>query len=528
MLFKLENLNLQFGEKIIFEKEELLFNSGDKIGIIGDNGVGKSSLFNVILEKIDFQGELIFENKNFGFLSQDDSFEELKLLSSRKEEIEELILKEEIISNSDLYEKLLLEYNELIGEDNFSNEEELVKGFNFNQELFEKEIKDNLSGGETTKLKLIKLLSKKKDYYLLDEPSNHLDKLSKDYLVEKLNELNSFLLISHDVDLLNETCTKILEIRNSKIKIYSGNYDYYLNQKQKEFDEILKIRTENIKEKNKLENNIDRMKDWSKDQYKNKSTHLAYGQVLRNTGHGRGSMDAGITEMSKKINKMYDRLDNIDMPEVETQDNLKFKYVYFEKPNKIVVDVKNLKKKFETLNLDIEKFEILNDEKIVITGKNGSGKSTFLKLIIGEEKLDKGNIIIGDKIKIGYMSQKNETLNFENTLIDELFDLNLDFDESEIRKYLGKFIFKKNDVFKKIKDLSGGEKIRIALLKLIISGCNFLVLDEPSNHLDIKSKDVLANALNDFPGSILCVSHDDYFVDKFITRKVDMLNGKLK
>ena len=168
-----------------------------------------------------------------------------------------------------------------------------------------------------------------------------------------------------------------------------------------------------------------------------------------------------------------------------------------------------------------------SNDKIVIQGVNGSGKSTLLKLIMNKLKEDKGIIEIGNRVKIGYLSQKNETLNFNNTVLKEILDLNIDLDEGEIRIYLGKFLFKKNDVFKVIKDLSGGEKVRLVILKLILNSCNFLILDEPSNHLDIKSKNVLAEALKNFPGSILVVSHDNYFLDKFVTKKMQIEKGVL-
>ncbi len=527
MLLKIENLSLEFADKVIFKDIDFIFNENDKIGIIGDNGTGKTSLFNIILEKIDYQGELLFENKNFAYLSQDEGFEELKLIGSRKGKIEKLLLDEDIINDSVKYNELLEEYSKLIETNCFGDEKRLIEDFNFDYELYQKERKENLSGGEATKLKLIKLFLEQSDYLLLDEPSNHLDAYSRNVLIEKLNKLKSFIVISHDVELLNEVCNKIVEIKNHKLNLYHGNYDSYLKEKQREVNEILKIQTEHRKEKEKIEQNIDNIKAWSAQKIKDTSKHLAYGQVMTNLGVGRGSVDGGIRATSKKLNKMFDKVDSYVTPELEKEEEIKIKYLNFEKPNKVVLRLEDVKKSFENFNLCIDNLVIGQNEKIALQGSNGSGKSTLLKLIVDELKPDSGEIEIGDKVKIGYLSQKNENLNLDNSVFEEIFDLNLNLDEAQIRKYLGKFLFKKNSVFKKIGDLSGGEKIRVAILKLILSGCNFLILDEPSNHLDIKSKNVLSDALNNFPGAIFVVSHDDYFLDIFVTRKVKIEKGKL-
>ena len=524
MIFKLENISLEFADKKIFDKIEFIFNSGDKIGIVGDNGSGKTSFLNIILNKVNFSGKITFENKNFGYLSQDDT---LKLLTEKKRELEIELQKPENISNTDIYEKLLIEYENIVSSNATNKEEKLIERFEFDKETYLREISENLSGGETTKLKLIKLFANSYDYLLLDEPSNHLDENSRGILIEELEKYSSYIIVSHDIELLNTSVNKILEIRNGEIKIYHGNYDYYLDEKEKELDEILKTRTENAKEIAKIKENIVSIKAWSSRQLKSKTKHLKMHQVLRDLGTGKGSADSGIHTTKKIIGKMYTKMDSIEMPEIENEDEIKINYLDFQKPNTESIIVENLKYSQENFKLEIEKFELKNEDKIALIGKNGSGKTTFLKIINGEIKPKIGIIKIGNKVKLGYLSQKNENLNLENNLFEEISKINQIMDESEIRKYLGKFLFKKNDVFKKIKDLSGGEKIRASILKLILSGCNILLLDEPTNHLDIKSKNILASALLDYPGSIIVVSHDEYFLEKFTNRTVIMSNGKI-
>lgn len=524
MIFKLENISLEFADKKIFDKIEFVFNLGDKIGVVGDNGCGKTTLLNIILNKVNYSGKITFENKNYGYLSQDDT---LKLLTERKAELEKELQKEEIISNTDLYEKLLSEYENIVSSNATNKEEELTQKFEFDKETYLREISEKLSGGETTKLKLIKLFSNTYDYLLLDEPSNHLDENSRNALIDELEKYSSYIIVSHDIELLNTSVNKILEIRNGEIKIYHGNYDYYLDEKEKELDEILKTRTENAKEIAKIKENIVSIKAWSSRQLKEKTKHLKMHQVIRDLGTGKGSADSGIHTTKKIIGKMYTKMDSIEMPEIESEDEIKINYLDFQKPNTESITLENLKYTSKNFKLEIIKFECKAEDKIALVGKNGSGKTTLIKIITGEIKPNNGNIKIGNKVKLGYLSQKNENLNLENNLFEEISKVNQTMEESEIRKYLGKFLFKKNDVFKKIKDLSGGEKIRLAILKLILSGCNVLLLDEPTNHLDIKSKNILASALKDYPGSIIVVSHDEYFLEKFVNRTVIMENGKI-
>lgn len=528
MLFKLENVSVDFGEKVIFDSVNFVFNEGDKIGIIGDNSVGKTTLLNVILNKTEYTGNVVISNKNFGTLSQDDSFEEIKNFQNRKVELEKKLEDQETISNPKLYEKLLNEYTEISNLDKTDKKSKLFEKFNFNSDLYEKEIKDNLSGGETTKFRLIELFSKNYDYLIMDEPSNHLDTNSKKQLFSELSNLKSYIIISHDVELLNKCCTKIIEIKNKTLNTYHGNYDYYLEQVEKEKNETERLINEKIREKKKIKQSLEDISKWSNSKMKEKTKHLKQGQVLRDMGIGRGSMESGIVNTNKRINQLTEKINSIETPEIENNEEIKIKYINFQKPNQEVLMIKDLIKKYDDFKLKIDQLEVFANDKLGIQGDNGSGKSTLLK-IISNQLLDySGSCKLGENVQLGYLSQKNENLNLNNTILSEIQGLKLTIDEGEIRKYLGKLLFKKNDVFKKISDLSGGEKIRLAFLKLVLSGCNFLLLDEPSNYLDIKSKDILADALKDYPGAIVCVSHDDYFLDKVVNKKIEIINGEIK
>jgi ATP-binding cassette subfamily F protein 3 len=542
MILKFDSVNLTFGEKKIFENLDFVFNQGDKVAIIGENGIGKTSFFNLILEqtltnvpfgnglglansliKTQKNKDITITNNNIGYFEQEEDLSKLTLESDKLIKLEKLMLREEILADTDKYNKILEEYNDISNQTITQKEEELTKLFKFNKELYLKELNSNLSGGEITKFKLIKLLAQEHDYYLLDEPSNHLDIQTKHTLYKYLNEnVETYIIISHNVELLNECCQKIIEIKDYKFNIYHGNYNYYIEEKQKEIEKLIEIKSHNQNEIEKINRNIENIKQWSSKKLRELTSHLKPGQATSNFGVGRGSPDSGMNETGKKVTKMKNKLGSIEIPEIKKEEEIKIKYFEFKIPYTNVVKINNLVKKYDTLNLNIKDLIFENTEKIAIQGKNGSGKSTLLKIILGEIKPDSGNITLAENIKIGYLSQKIETQDNNNTLLKELEELKLDLEEHDLRKYLGKFLFIKNQVFKRMNELSGGEKIRFELLKLIITGSNYLILDEPTNHLDITSKNVLGKALANFPGPILIVSHDNYFLDKFVTKKIDI------
>jgi ATP-binding cassette subfamily F protein 3 len=517
MLLQLDHLGVAFGEKVLFDNAHLVINKGDRIGIVAPNGSGKTTLFKVLLDVVSFEGQRRSTVHSIGYLSQDES-----LSSNRKEEIESLLADESVLADEQRYASLLEEYEHYV--QNQERMQVILEQLSFDKEAMNRE---GLSGGEHTKLKLAQVLSEDHDVLLLDEPTNHLDVPAKEALIRLLEEFPTVVFISHDVDLLNQFATSILEIRNKKLYFYSGNYDYYIEEKEKEFADAQKQIALNNKQRVKAKEKITQQVQWSAHQMKRKTSHLASGQVLSDMGSGHGGMEQGIAKTRQNINKLQAKIDNLDDVELDVVDDIKISYPSFTKPNTESVMATNITKSYGSFTLSIQDFILGADDKLAIQGNNGSGKSTFIKIVTGTVNPDEGSVFVGSKVVFGYVGQKNDTLHLENSVLDELKAVADGWDEGNLRTYLGKFLFKKNAVFRTIADLSGGEKMRLAILKTIISGANVLVLDEPSNHLDIKSKTILAQALADFPGAILVISHDDYFLDQFVTKKIKMVNGSL-
>lgn len=527
MFIKFENVSLEFEDKIIFDKINFIFNKGDKIGIIGNNGSGKTSLFNIILNKINYSGGLQLTEKSFGYLPQE-------ILEYKDEQtiIEEKLSLIDVDKSVDEYNELIIKYNDMLMNTNNSLNQELFMKFNINKNIVNRS--SNLSGGELTKLRLIQLLKKNHNFYLFDEPSNHLDLKSKNLLIEILNSLDSYMIISHDVEILNKSCNKILEISNGLVKMYYGNYDYYLSKKKEEKEEIIKIQSIHNKKKRKIKNEIEKIENRVKSsQNKAKKIISKSGGILKssdrvNYQYNKSKMYSFEDSKNKIVKKRVEEINNLNTPTEIRNELIKINSFPIEDSNSQVLKILNLKYQNKNIKLNIDKFNLMKNEKILILGENGIGKTIFLKIIIGEIKKTSGIVQIGERVKIGYINQNNHFNNPQNTISQEIDNLRLNLDESEIRKNLGKFLFKKNDYHKKINNLSGGEKIKLKLLILILMRCNFLILDEPSNHIDINSKLIFSEALKTYNGSILVVSHDLEFSKKFINSSFLLDSGELK
>ncbi len=507
---QLINLSMSFGDEELFENVNLQISDNEKVGVVGVNGAGKTTFFKLIMgiEEAD-SGKIVLGNNRVSWLPQvlDDSVSSLDisvfdfLLSGRPIER----LNRELQDN---YEKLSLEKDEnkqkkifkiidnlqkkLDYWDCYTAENVLLKiidGMNIDDSMLEKKLSE-LSGGQKSKVAFARLLYSKPEIILLDEPTNHLDKDTKDYVINYLkNYKGSVFVISHDTDFLNKvTCmTLFLDKRRKTFELYNGNYDRFkeLYAQQEKNIQLQVERTQ--KEEEKLKSFIDKYANSSgkrKKMVQDREKKLE--KLLKN------KIDVSPALKTAKIDITINR-ESTTIP-LKVQ-NVSFKYNDYDKKNII----NNLS------------FNLLKGEKFLIVGKNGVGKSTLLKLIVGELKPNSGEIVIGNKTDIGYYAQEHELLDNNKSIIDNFAEVNIS--QSKLRSVLGRFLFSGDDVFKKVGILSPGERSRVALAKLSLSGANFLILDEPTNHLDPETQTIIADTFKNFPGTMLVVSHNPEFVD---------------
>ena len=364
--------------------------------------------------------------------------------------------------------------------------------FGFEEKELELNV-NNLSGGQKTKLTLAKLLFSDSNLLLLDEPTNNLDIVSIEWLENFLiNYKGSFIVISHDRYFLDKVTTETIELESHRLSVYTGNYSKYVSLKAEKNKTLERQYDQTQKEINRLEKVIDQQRRWNQE-------------------HNY------VTIRSKQ--KVIDRLENSIVKPDEQMEKMKFHFKVVAGGNREVLITKNLSKSFshkvlfENVNI-----EVLKQERVFIVGPNGCGKTTFLKMILGKESIDSGEYIIGGNQKIAYYSQTGDEITSKQTVFDYIASLYPKMTNTEIRSSLAIFLFKGEDVFKEIANLSGGEKARLALLKIMLSESNFLILDEPTNHLDILSREALEEALMDYEGTMLIVSHDRYFINKLADR----------
>lgn len=508
-IITVSNVTKSYGIDIILQNISFIVNEGDKIGVIGENGAGKSTLFNLLAGFTEADsGTISISTNKIGYLQQNtviDSeksiYEEVKTVFDEIFQLEKQIksLEEKISQTKDshLLDKLFLEYSFLTDKykelDGYSVESKIrgvLNGLGFDVSQFATTV-STLSGGQKTRLMLAKTLLLSPDVLLLDEPTNHLDINSIEWLEQYLKFYNgTILIISHDRYFLDKIVTRIFEIENTHLSVYEGNYTEYLKRKKLEMEAKLKAYEEQQKEIKRIKSII---------------------QIQKNRRTEKS------VKMAESKQKLLEKMELIEKPVINNKSiNLRFDFD-LESGNDVLT-VKNLSLRFDRQIFSNVSFEIKKGEKIALLGPNGIGKSSLLKILVGEIDNFEGEIKFGTNVITGYYEQEFKSLNAEKTVIDEIWDENPYLTQTEVRTLLASFLFREEDVFKTISTLSGGEKARLSLLKLILSKANFLLMDEPTNHLDLKAKEVLEEALLDYTGTLLFVSHDRYFIDKIATK----------
>lgn len=507
-----ERITKSFGVDIILNEITFSVNHGDCVGIVGVNGAGKSTLFKLIMNYItpDSGNIYIANNMTIGYLPQDTVLESGKTIWDELLEVFSPVLEMEkrlrqmeidMANYTEMdekeYQKLLNDYSALQAEFEKSNGygyessiKGVLSGLGFKPEEYNQPI-CQLSGGQKTRVALGKILLEKPDILLLDEPTNHLDLEATQWLEEYLSEYQgTILMISHDRYFLDRLCDCILEIENSHCRLFNGNYSEYKRRKEE-------LNAQNQKKYELQQKEIARQQEI----------------IQRYRSYNREKSIRAAKSREKALEKM-ERVEKVYIPE-----NIRLSFEIDKQSGQEVLNVENVSKSFDNKFLfDNISFSIRRGDRVAIIGPNGCGKSTLLKIILGNMEPSSGKIHIGTGVDIGYYDQELTSLHKENTVIDEVWNDFPDLTELEIRNALAAFLFKGDDVYKTIGSLSGGEKGRVIFAKLILAKNNFLLLDEPTNHLDMASRERLEDALLEYPGTILVVSHDRYFLNKIVNR----------
>ena len=515
MILSCNNITKTFGTDAILSDCSFHIEEREKAAIVGPNGAGKSTLLKIIMGRLpaDDGTVTISKDKTLGYLAQHQNLSSDgtiydELLSVKKDIIaleEKIRETEQQMKNAtgEQLDTLLDQYTKMNHqfelENGYAYQSEIVgvlKGLGFTEDDFSLPV-NTLSGGQKTRVALGKLLLSKPDIILLDEPTNHLDMESIRWLENYLLGYNgSVIIVAHDRYFLDRIVTKIIEIENTHVTIFSGNYTAYADKKKI-------LRNMQLKE------------------YLNQQREIKHQQEVI-TKLKQFNREKSIKRAESR-EKMLDKLEVVDKP-AEINDKMNIELNPSVISGNDVLSVSHLSKAFDdnTLFTDIS-FDIKRGERVALIGNNGTGKTTILKIINDILPADSGEIKLGSKVTIGYYDQEHHVLDPDKTLFDELQDAYPDLNNTQIRNTLAAFLFTNDDVFKYIRDLSGGERGRVSLAKLMLSNANFLILDEPTNHLDMVSKEILENALNSYTGTVLYVSHDRYFINTTATRIIELV-----
>lgn len=516
MILSCNNISKSFGTDVIIKSCSFNIEDHEKAAIVGINGAGKSTILKIItgIEPADTGLVTLAKDKTLGYLSQQQNLNSDNTIYDELLSVKQYILDMEAqlrsienqmkSADDTALETLMKKYSDLNHEFELNNgyayKSEItgvLKGLGFAEEDFTLNV-NTLSGGQKTRVALGRLLLSKPDIILLDEPTNHLDMESISWLENYLlNYSGAVLIVAHDRYFLDKIVSKIIELDNGNATVFSGNYTDYASKKAILRNMQLKEYLNQQREIKHQEEVITKLKQFNRE----KSIKRAESRE-----------------------KMLNKMEFVDKPEI-LNDKMDIKL----EPNVIsgndVLTVDNLTKGFDgTVLFDNICFQIKRGERVALIGSNGTGKTTILKLINGIIPADSGSIYLGAKVNIGYYDQEHHVLDPDKTIFDEIRDAYPDLNNTQIRNTLAAFLFTNEDVFKYIKDLSGGERGRVSLAKLMLSNANFLILDEPTNHLDITSKEILENALNSYTGTVLFVSHDRYFINSTATRIIELAN----
>lgn len=522
ILLQVNQLKKYFGADLILSNIKLEVQSKDRIAIVGRNGAGKSTLLKMISGKMSHDGGEMIKPKsvtmdylaqNTGLESSLTIWEEMLTVFEPLRKLEEELRKLEmkmgdpgVISNETQYQRILSEYDQLQveykergGYQYEADIRSILHGFRFSD--FDYSVKiSSLSGGQKTRLALCKLLLTKPDLLILDEPTNHLDIETLSWLEQYLQGYSgAILIVSHDRYFLDKVVNQVYEISRTTATKYVGNYSSYLNQKAENY--LLEM-----KKFEKQQEEVEKLKDF----------------IARNLAR------ASTTKRAQSRRKQLDRMELLTRPQGDEKSAF-FQFEIERQSGNDVLKASDISVSYTNTEPIIKniKFSINRGDSIALVGPNGIGKSTLLKAITKQMDLFTGEFQYGSHVTIGYYDQEQANLKSNKRVLNELWDEYPLKPEKEIRSVLGSFLFSGDDVLKTVNTLSGGEKARLALAKLMLQRSNFLILDEPTNHLDLDSKEVLENALIDYPGTLLFVSHDRYFINRIATKVFELSTGGL-
>ncbi len=491
-MITITGFNHSFKGKKIFDGLDWSIKKNKKYGLVGQNGTGKTTLLEAISGSLETESGSVSIPKKIvtGYLSQD-----LKFDQAERKIVEEALSALLGSSGIDEYELDRVKFQA----------EKILMGLGFEKKQLE-ENTSTLSGGWKMRIELAKLLLKGPNVLLLDEPTNHLDIQSIEWIENYLNNFNgTVVLVSHDKYLLDRMVDTIAELENGKIKEYKGNYSHYIVEKEEQRQIQLSTFKNQQKKVQETERFIER--------FRAKNTKA--------------------TQVQSRV-KMLKKMEIVDAPESYNK-KIKLKFPEAKRSGRVICEISEFSKEYKTqegnVNIVFDNagpLKIERGDKIALAGKNGEGKTTLAKLIVGIEKFN-GESTLGHNVELAYYAQNQEdNLNLENTLYSEFVQVSPHFSDTQVRSMLGSFLFNEDDLEKKVKVLSGGEKSRLSLSKMLVSPSNFLLLDEPTNHLDIQSREILLEALKNYTGTFLVISHDRYFIDQLVNKVWYVEDGKVE